>query len=76
MSCMGKTNNRSSSHANEIFETFLFQPEFYGGKKASEIAYSTAAERKLGQYVRIFPMSYENRACMKVEVFGKPYIGK
>ncbi|XP_078373014.1 uncharacterized protein LOC144656640 [Oculina patagonica] len=50
------------------------KPEFYGGENAKEIVYSSAEERKVGYFVRIFPMTFENAACMKVKVFGEPYI--
>ncbi|KAJ7393155.1 hypothetical protein OS493_006121 [Desmophyllum pertusum] len=49
------------------------RPEFYGGGK---ITYSTAKERKVGRFIRIFPMSYKNKVCMKMEVYGEPYISK
>ncbi|KAL9970967.1 hypothetical protein ACROYT_G023438 [Oculina patagonica] len=50
------------------------KPEFYGGKNATEIVYRKAEERKVGQFIRIFPMTFENAACMKVELYGELYI--
>lgn len=55
---------------------FFLQPEFYGGKSAKETVYSEAMERKVGQYVKIFPESFKNWPCMKVELYGESYISK
>lgn len=58
------------------------QPEFYAGKSAKEIAYSEAKERKVGRFVKIYPVSYvakkskHHSACMKVEIYGNPYLSE
>jgi len=52
------------------------KPEFFGGKSADQIIYSEAKERKVGQYVKIFPVSFKNWPCMKVEVYGESYISR
>ena len=63
--------------------TLYLQPEFYGGKYAKEIAYSIAKERKVGRYVKIYPVSFESKKpksggspCTKVEIYGAPYLRK
>ncbi|CAH3036766.1 unnamed protein product, partial [Pocillopora meandrina] len=49
----------------------FIKPEFYGSTSArAKPVYSEAKERKLGQYVRIYPVASKNRVCMKVEVYG------
>ncbi|XP_022793981.1 latent-transforming growth factor beta-binding protein 4-like isoform X2 [Stylophora pistillata] len=50
------------------------RPEFHGGISASALIYSNAKERKVGQYVRIFPVSFMAKICMKIEIYGHPYI--
>ena len=61
---------------------FCQQPEFYGSTSFGDKAYSVAKERKVGRYVRIFPVAYETpslakfKGCLKAEVYGIPYLRK
>ena len=63
-----------------LHDTFCQQPEFYGSTSFDDKAYSVAKERKVGRYVRIFPVAYKTlrkfKGCLKAEVYGIPYLRK
>ena len=58
-----------------FFFFFLPRPELSEGTSTSALI-SEVKERKFGQYVRIFLVSFVIKICMKVEIHGYPYVCK